>query len=689
MIASSEGTNRRARSIWFCAISAGSVLAITDVLFTYSTGRVPGEYWPLYFVPPLALGLALGVVVWLVDAALRLRGVAGRLPPVALFAPLLVLGALRDDPRQARGVGGLLSWAAALLLLLLLVLPARRTAVRAGLLGAAILALAQLALLTRMGGSPSPRLLASTAAAVTAVVLTLWLAATLERRIGTSFVVPVLGLMASTALAGWIASTLGAWPKVEDSRLDRPVLEAPNLVVVVLDAVRADRLSCYGYNRPTTPNLDALARTATLFEHAYTTAPYTLSSHASLLTGLLPSEHGAHPVPFSEKATEILDDAAVDDYALAGEPEPETLGQRLGRQGFETGAIIANTVYMGDWTGLSRGFNYYDAAWERDYGFIPLALPMLLRADQDLYRRLRYGLKPDADEVTRAATNWLYKRGTRPFFLFINYMDVHHPLEPPPAYEGRFGRVAPVGSPMERAALALGEAAECAPDAATLEYRSARYDESLAFLDSQVGILLSHLRERGLFDKSVIVVTSDHGEFFGEHGLCSHKRALYEEVLRVPLLIKDVGQHSAGRESRRIGLHELGKALSGLGPNWSLAGQDGMRSPPPGPRVLAEFWIPQSLHKLNPHRFASSSERAVYSGPFKLILADEAPSELFDLDRDPTEGNNLLLSVPGDAANVIENHFNPLPKLANNQRRRPARAPERLPEAMRGLGYLP
>jgi hypothetical protein len=108
----------------------------------------------------------------------------------------------------------------------------------------------------------------------------------------------------------------------------------------------------------------------------------------------------------------------------------------------------------------------------------------------------------------------------------------------------------------------------------------------------------------------------------------------------------------------------------------------------PGPRILAEFWIPVSLHKLSPQRFASSSEQAVYSERFKLILANDLPAELYDLDRDPAEANNLLMSRPADATAVIEAYFRPLPKLPTEKGRRRASTPQALPEALRSLGYL-
>ena len=290
---------------------------------------------------------------------------------------------------------------------------------------------------------------------------------------------------------------------------------APNLVLVVLDTVRADHLAPYGYARVTTPHLDAFARDeATRFTQARSSSSWTLPSHASLFTGLLPSEHGAaYP---GETA-----------HPLRG--EVVTLAERLRAAGYETAAVVANTLFIVPRLGMDQGFGHFDdrrGSFVGDY----LALPQLAGL------RLAVGHTPyrSAREITEAALQWLDARSpsegrlaARPFFLMLNYMDAHRPYLPPSPFDKAFSDEVPEYAlkPERKLHLLL-------------------YDRELMHLDSQLARLLERLRERGLFENTVVVVTADHGEAFGEHGRYGHSGTLFEELVHVPLYVKPAGAAS-------------------------------------------------------------------------------------------------------------------------------------------------
>jgi arylsulfatase A-like enzyme len=307
---------------------------------------------------------------------------------------------------------------------------------------------------------------------------------------------------------------------------------SPNILLIVLDTVRADRLSLYGYQRPTTPHLERLAQRGIRFDQARATAPWTLPSHASMFTGRLPHE---------------LDTQWM--CPLRG--EELTLAEFLGSQGYTTAGFVGNTACCSYDSGLDRGFTYY-----RDYALnflsairtvhlIDVALKALARVGSSCQMHwetrslLAYGDRKAASNINREFLGWLSQRRepSRPFFAFLNYLDAHGPYVLPPGAQYRFGSVP--RSEQDFLFLIDGwlriDKLRIPEQARTLLRDS--YDNCLAYLDEQLGVLIDELSRRGVLEHTWIVVTADHGEELGEHELFNHGESLYQPEIHVPLVI--------------------------------------------------------------------------------------------------------------------------------------------------------
>ena len=271
--------------------------------------------------------------------------------------------------------------------------------------------------------------------------------------------------------------------RVKVSSEDGPV------VLIVVDAMRPDHLSPYGYSRDTTPQLTKLANEGVLLTNYFVNGNWTRPSTASMLTGLLPATH----------AVERDQDRLAEQYV--------TLAEILERSGVVTGAVVGNGN-AGSAFGLSRGFSFY--------------------ADTAKHWR---GL-PSADQVVELAVPFLRKHAKERFFLMLFFVDPHDPYHAPGAYENMF-----VTDPTVRLIRTphweLGTYSD-----AEIERMRATYDGALRYTDAAIGRFVDELKALGLYDKATLMVTSDHGEAFGEHGVFMHAHHLFEEIVRAPLIIK-------------------------------------------------------------------------------------------------------------------------------------------------------
>jgi arylsulfatase A-like enzyme len=307
-------------------------------------------------------------------------------------------------------------------------------------------------------------------------------------------------------------------PTVTDSA--HPTQETPifppNVIVIIADALRADHVSAYGYQRQTTPNLDALiADQGVHFQDATTTSPWTCPANASMATGRSPSSLGA--------TWETIRDTLPS--------EASTLAEYLHTAGYYT-AGFANTYCVKAKLGFDQGFDHYDDSLSD-------------RPTSD---------KARAEEVNHLVIDWLQNTwtrelsGTQPLFLFLYYFDPHGWYDPLPPYDTLYD--ATYTGTLTPEVYRDGEvvvSGDIVPMARDVEHLLALYDGEITYWDVHLGQLLAYLQDIHISDNALIVVTADHGELFGEHGVWVHGNALYEEVIRVPLLMRYTGIISPGQ----------------------------------------------------------------------------------------------------------------------------------------------
>ena len=372
----------------------------------------------------------------------------------------------------------------------------------------------------------------------------------------------------------------------------------PHVILITLDTVRADR-----WGRALTPNFDRLAERSDRYPRAVASAPWTLPSHASMFTGRTPSEHGA--VSFEVDAFE--------DNAHPLHSRNATIAEALADEGYRCGALVANTVYLSPRHGLHQGFD--DWRVQRVSGH----------------------------EISRSALAWLDVEAgpERPVFLFLNYMDAHRPYN--------------VGSPAGAAASAAllnrlieqvmvrGEA----PGALAKEVAD-QYERALQNLDEALGLLFDGLAARDLLDDTLVIVTSDHGEAFGEHGLVEHSKGVIESLVRVPMIVKRPRQ-AFGRDcpERASSVDVAGLIALATG-----VGVERFPRRPGTHRVWTEnrFSRPHDLLRFGA-RFRRT-QRALYDGNLKLVLSSRGPARLFDVAIDPGELRDLSTERPADLARM-------------------------------------
>ena len=407
---------------------------------------------------------------------------------------------------------------------------------------------------------------------------------------------------------------------------------APNVLILLLDAFRADHSSAYGYERPTTPHIDELARSGTLFERAFATSSYTLASHASLLTGLLPHEHRAEWVEPME-------------YRSCDCP---TLGEKLQERGYATAGFSANPYWFTREYGFARGFHRFedffgnaaDAAIRTTFGraIEQLVLPRV--------GYLQIPGRKSAEFQNRRLLRWLDDTQSRPFFAFVNYFDVHDPYLPPEPYRHRFSSK-PVGGLINWRITGLDP--HLTEDEIAGEVDA--YDGAITYIDEQIGALLDELDERGILENTVVIVTSDHGEEFGEHGLLLHGHGLHAQSIHVPLIVVGPGVQSDVRVPDPVSNAAIPSTVMHLiqgdavFPMEPLIGSHGPREDIPMAELVQKPW--------GSDRFPAyhGAMQAVIKGPWHLIRHDIFGPELYHLDQDPAEQSDLA-DEPEQAARV-------------------------------------
>ncbi len=314
-------------------------------------------------------------------------------------------------------------------------------------------------------------------------------------------------------------------------------LATPARVIAIgINTLRPDRLSAYGAVRATSPNLERLVGEGVRFDRAYASSPWTLPSMASVFTSLSPPQHG------------------VEDRGARLDANVPTLARAFTEAGWRSAGIVTH-IYVSRRFGLDSGF----ADWSE------------LGIDENF----REGQQPRADIVVDAVLAWLRLHASERFFLYVHLFDPHWDYAPPAPFDRRFtdpGYGGPADGSFRWLRRFVGGRAAMAP--ADLAQVIALYDGEIAFTDAQLGRLFAAMRERGIWDDTLVAVFADHGEEFQEHGSVHHIRTLYDEVLRVPLLLKPAGGRSPGMRAvvpERVRLLDVAPTLREL---------SGLRAPP-------------------------------------------------------------------------------------------------------------
>ncbi|WP_418285041.1 sulfatase [Halorubrum sp. DTA46] len=411
-------------------------------------------------------------------------------------------------------------------------------------------------------------------------------------------------------------------------------MQDPTVLFVILDSVRRDRTSAYGHDRPTTPNLDRLAEEATLFENAYTPAPWTLPSHCAMFTGRFPSEHGVTN-GFSDVSLRLPDSV-------------ETLTERLSADGYRT-AGFSNNPWVGQLSGIDRGFDEYvewdleigvdgdtdiNSTRDRLYSAAHTVLAQGARQPVFLLKRRLF-----TSNLVERATRWMRATAAdeSPAFTFLNLMEAHSPYFPPTEAFEELG-LSPPG-PIEPRLLntkllayVLGKA-DLPPERRrrVLEF----YDASLRYQDRKLGELLSTMKATGTYDDSLIVVVADHGKNLGDHDrdeIPPHStRSVNTDV---PLIVKRPGQETAERLDDPAELTGLFDLISNpnMSPAVALSGDEG---------ALVEDYVPHTGRTSEP----TTRWRVLTDGEHRYVRADDGREFLFAPDGNPvSEDREPLLS---------------------------------------------
>ncbi len=457
----------------------------------------------------------------------------------------------------------------------------------------------------------------------------------------------------------------------------------PNIVLVVMDATRARNLSCYGYARKTTPHLDRLAESSVVYEQAISAAGWSLPAHASLFTGLYAARHHA------------------DDQHKYLQPEYPTLAELLRARGYHTLAFCQNP-YVGPATGLNRGFQWFNRPFKAPQ---PLS-KRVNRLKQKLANgiaRVRGEHDSGAAHINAQVLTSLERLHSEsaPFFVFMHYEDTHAPYRLPK----KFARWLPAGIDLETALKVNQDPWKhlIAPQVMKeqdFQTLVALYDSEINYVDYRIGQVLDALERTRMLDDTMVIVTADHGENIGDHGMMAHKYCLYDTLLHVPFIVHyPKGTVTPGRVSHQVQTLDLVPTIfSMLGETdselyRSFQGYD-LLSSSQRDFAIAEQSRPDlsRFYTRFPGVDVSRFDRAltmIRDDRHKFIWASDGKHELYDRIADPAEQRNLIAALPQVAEDLhtrLENWRNGFVSVA------PAEpAPEfddEVVERLRDLGYL-
>jgi arylsulfatase A-like enzyme len=429
------------------------------------------------------------------------------------------------------------------------------------------------------------------------------------------------------------------------ARLPAPPRGASNVLLIVLDTVRAESLSLYGYARDTAPNLTRWAKKGVRFDCAIAPASWTFPSHSSFFTGRWP--HQLNP----EWQSLVLD-----------APYP-TLAESLAARGYQTAGFVANTSYCSYESGLNRGFAHFEDYPLTFRYWLGSTIPGRWFVRRFLGSRDFYSLKwtghqsRDAAGINQAFLAWLdhSKQGERPFFVFLNYLDAHDPFVPPPG-QTTYSGLRPDAERDYRLLLNYWDMDKRGFSACDQALVRDAYDDCITALDRQVGTLLDELERRGILRDTTVIITSDHGEEFGEHNLFGHGISLYRPEVHVPLVIISPEAPAGAVVAAPVSLRDLPATvvdmvgLSAVAPfpgrslaaHWRAGGVRPLASRRLTSPALSENANPPALHPR--HGFGPTQQSyamGLVTEDRHYIRDGEGVDELYDWQRDPSESRDL------------------------------------------------
>jgi len=487
----------------------------------------------------------------------------------------------------------------------------------------------------------------------------------------------------------------GAQERTGSSRMDPVLKSRPNILFIVIDTLRADRLGCYGYHRQTSPHIDEIAGQGALFKKVVAPGAWTLPTHASMFSGMYPSRHGAH-----------LEDFNLDD-------DITTLAEYFAGRGYYTAGFCHNG-WISHTNGFAQGFQSYFQMWKTLS--IRYSAVELLR---QIYFRNRYSddsdllavMNNDAAITNRFILEWIRKNYTQkhPLFLFINYMDVHGPYKPPRTISYPF---------LDEELLERSFNFHPAHfhfnyekyDRTAKETLSRLYDGGIHYLDYQLSRLFRELSSQMSLDDTVIIITSDHGESLGENRMIGHDMSLYNTVTSVPLIIRYPERFRPGTViTTPVQTVDIFPTLVDLIQpedlktlpeiqGRSLLRLEEKASPP---FLISEYFLPgfwfgswkKAVPEIDSARIEAFNRRikSIEQGDYKFIWYSDGASELYQVKDDPYEENNLIDREPNIAAELNARLQEWLRSFEHREPAGEGKEPamdEETRENLRALGYL-
>ncbi len=437
---------------------------------------------------------------------------------------------------------------------------------------------------------------------------------------------------------------------------DVPVWQAASasVILISLDTVRADHLSCYGYHRNTTPGIDRIAGECVFFSGASTPISHTMPAHTSLFTSRYPREHKAlyNGWKYREK------------FPL--------LAESMKAAGFNTGAIVASGILKSR-RGLNKGFNFYEDEFEASR----------FRESRQEGKKFR----KTADEVVDRAIEWLKGQDHKvPVFLFLHFFDAHDEYDfTPEKYKLMFPTDPELVSIMQR----RGQ------DSMYIDLIN-QYDGSIRFIDDELLRLWESLKQADIYDNALIIITSDHGEGLGEHDWYKHGLYVYEEQMHVPLIIRFPKSEHAGKSiDAMVNLVDIAPTIldfCGLPPLPDLRGYSLLPVVKGGKDRVRKYqfyerrWYPEENQK-RIQNWAPGEKRGIRDERWKYIFASMDDDELFDLEKDPHELDNIISRHP-EMAGALREQLDKYVGMVEIGELRPQRLDRESRKELEALGYL-